>query len=49
MLSFLLKRPEVDDEQDLLEDEEEYKLKDDEEWLHDYKGNNWLEIGSSVK
>ena len=49
VLSFLLKRPEVDDEQDLLEDEEEYRLKDDEEWLHDYRGNNPFESDGNWK
>ncbi|XP_072028186.1 polycystin-1-like protein 2 [Amphiura filiformis] len=38
VLSFLFKRPDVDDEADLEQDEEDYGLKPDEEWLHDFQG-----------
>ncbi|XP_072027797.1 polycystin-1-like protein 2 [Amphiura filiformis] len=37
VLSFLFKRPDVDDEADLEQDEEDYGLKPDEEWLHDFQ------------
>ena len=37
-VALVIKTPNADEDSNIAEDEEEYKLKNDEEWLHNYNG-----------